>query len=324
MSISYHDTVKFLQGMIDSAPSPFARPEWFALLEARCAQPVVVAAGEDRAKSALVLENRNGHLHSLVNWYSFSWQPSLSNDPIALRRLAEGLKSKGHRVTMAPVPDEDGSATALEAAFRLEGWHVRREACDHNHVLPVGERSFADYWASRPGPMRTTLKRKAKKVDISILTQWYADSWQAYEAIYAKSWKPEEGDPALLREFAQQEADAGRMRLGIARHDGIPVAAQFWTVENGIAYIHKLAHLEEYKPLSAGTSLSAALFEHVIDTDGVSLIDFGTGNDAYKRDWMELDRPRYRIDCLDPRQPRAWPALAKRLIRALAPAARRG
>ena len=324
MSISYHDTVKFLQGMIDSAPSPFARPEWFALLETRCAQPVIIVAGEDRDKSALVLENRNGHLHSLVNWYSFSWQPSLSNDPITLRRLAEVLKGKGHRVTMAPVPDEDGSATALEAAFRAAGWHVRREACDHNHVLPVGERSFADYWASRPGPMRTTLKRKAKKVDISILTQWYADSWQAYEAIYAKSWKPEEGDPALLREFAQQEADAGRMRLGIARHDGIPVAAQFWTVENGIAYIHKLAHLEEYKPLSAGTSLSAALFEHVIDKDGVSLIDFGTGNDAYKRDWMELDRPRYRIDCLDPRQPRAWPALAKRLIRALAPAARRG
>lgn len=310
--------------MIDSAPSPFARPEWFALLEARCALPFVILADEDRNKSALVLENRNGHLHSLVNWYSFSWQPSLSNDPIALRRIAKGLRGKGHRVTMAPVPDEDGSAAALEAAFRAAGWHVRREACDHNHVLPVGGRSFADYWASRPGPMRTTLKRKAKKVDISILTQWDADSWQAYEAIYAKSWKPEEGDPALLREFAQQEADARHMRLGIAQHDGIPVAVQFWTVENGIAYIHKLAHLEEYKPLSAGTSLSAALFEHVIDTDGVSLIDFGTGNDAYKRDWMELDRPRYRIDCLDPRQPRAWPALAKRLIRTLAPAARRG
>lgn len=324
MSISYHDTVKFLQGMIDSAPSPFARREWFALLESRCALPVVILAGDDRAKSALVLENRNGHLHALVNWYSFSWQPSFSNDPTALLRIAQGLKSNGYRVTMAPVPDEDDSATALESAFRAAGWHVRRERCDHNHVLPVGGRSFADYWASRPGPMRTTLKRKAKKVEITILTQWDAQSWAEYEEVYADSWKPEEGDPALLREFAQQEANAGRMRLGIARHDGAAVAAQFWTVENGIAYIHKLAHLEAHKPLSAGTSLSAALFEHVIDTDGVGLIDFGTGNDAYKRDWMEMDRPRYRIDCLDPRQPRAWPALAKRLIRALAPAARRG
>ena len=50
----------------------------------------------------------------------------------------------------------------------------------------------------------------------------------------------------------------------------------------------------------------------MIDHDRVELVDFGTGNDPYKRDWMELDRPRYRIDCLDPSQPRAWPALLKR------------
>ena len=95
---------------------------------------------------------------------------------------------------------------------------------------------------------------------------------------------------------------------------GAVVAAQFWTVEHGTAWIHKLAHLESAKPLSAGTTLSAALFEHVIDRDKVELIDFGTGNDPYKADWMELDRPRYRIDCLDPAQPRAWPALAKRAL----------
>ena len=54
--------------------------------------------------------------------------------------------------------------------------------------------------------------------------------------------------------------------------------------------------------------------ERVIDGDKVDLIDFGTGNDPYKADWMEMDRPRYRIDCLDPKQPRAWPALAKRAL----------
>ena len=29
------------------------------------------------------------------------------------------------------------------------------------------------------------------------------------------------------------------------------------------------------------------MFRHVIDVDGISRIDFGTGNDGYKRDWME-------------------------------------
>lgn len=324
MSISYHDTVKFLQGMIDNPPSPFARPEWYALVAERAEQPLVVTCEQNSGRTALVLQNNSGHLQSLVNWYSFTWQPGLSNDEAALTAIARDLKSRGHRVTLWPVPDECGSATALEQAFRAAGWHVVREACDHNHVLPVGDRSFADYWASRPGPMRTTLKRKGKKVEVAILTGFDDAAWAAYEAIYADSWKPEEGDPALLREFAEQEGAAGRLRLGIAQHAGTPVAAQFWTVERGIAYIHKLAHLEEHKALSAGTTLSAALFEHVIDTDKVHLVDFGTGNDSYKRDWMEVDRPRFRIDCLDPRQPRAWPALAKRLIRALAPTATHG
>lgn len=189
--------------------------------------------------------------------------------------------------------------------------------CDHNHVLAVSGRSFAQYWAGRPGPMRTTLKRKGKKVTVTIETVFDPASWNAYEAIYAASWKPAEGDPALLRQFAQTEAAAGRMRLGIARtQEGEPVAAQFWTVEAGTAYIHKLAHLETAQTLSPGTTLSAALFEHVMDKDGVDLIDFGTGDDPYKRDWMEQDRPRYRMDCLNPAAPRAWLPLAKRLIRA--------
>ncbi len=56
-------------------------------------------------------------------------------------------------------------------------------------------------------------------------------------------------------------------------------------------------------PLSAGTTLTAALFAHVIDRDRVELVDFGTGDDPYKRDWMEQVRPRYRLACWSPRQP---------------------
>jgi CelD/BcsL family acetyltransferase involved in cellulose biosynthesis len=60
--------------------------------------------------------------------------------------------------------------------------------------------------------------------------------------------------------------------------------------------------------------LSAALFQHVIDWDRVTLVDFGTGDQSYKADWMEAVRPRYRIDCLNPATPRAWAPLAKRIL----------
>ncbi|WP_234030122.1 GNAT family N-acetyltransferase [Erythrobacter mangrovi] len=260
-------------------------------------------------------------LASLANWFSFTWRPLGREDEWVdelLVALATDLRTQASQIIMSPLPDEDGSATRLEHSFRKGGWIVFREHCDENHILPVEGRSFAEYWSYRPGKMRTTFKRKAKKVDVEIFTRFEEAAWSAYRSIYAESWKPEEERADLLEDFARAEGAAGRIRLGIARADGVPVAAQFWTVEGDTAYIHKLAHIKAAKPLSAGTTLSAALFEHVIDTDKVDLVDFGTGSDAYKRDWMERNRPRYRLTCLDWRQPKAWFPLAKALARRLA------
>ena len=319
----YHDSVNVVQALSAQgqiAPSPFDRAEWYALLAANGIAPLIAVAEADGVTAALALTVSDGRITPLRNWYAFTWRPMVPEGKAGdklLEALARGLKSRGFRVTLEPVPGEDGSATRLARAFRSAGWQVAVEPCDINHVLPVKDRSFAEYWDSRPGPLRTTLKRRGKKVSTDVLTRFDPAVWAAYEQIYTSSWKPEEGSPAMLRTFAEAEGEAGRLRLGLARHDGVPVAAQFWTVENGVAYIHKLAHLESHRHLSAGTTLSAALFAHVIDIDRVELVDFGTGDQSYKVDWMEAVRPRYRIDCLDPVQVRAWPPLAKRGLRAL-------
>ena len=314
IAVSYHETLTKLQGLDWPAQGPFDRLDWFALLD----DPLYALAESGRGRVLLPLQRERRQLASLANWFSFTWRP-LGDDPALLAALARDLRRQTHRVELAPLPDEDGSATALEIAFRDAGWLVAREVCDENHVLPVAGRSFAEYWATRPGKMRTTLKRKARKVEITILTHFDEAAWAEYRAVYESSWKPQEERADLLEAFARAEGAAGRIRLGIARAAGEPVAAQFWTVENGTAYIHKLAHIEAAKPLSAGTTLSAALFEHAIDIDGVELVDFGTGSDGYKRDWMEANRPRYRLTCLDWRNPRAWLAIAKARFRHLAP-----
>jgi hypothetical protein len=319
----YHDRVNVLQalnGACGDAPAPFDRAEWYQLLADSGLVPLIAIASDAdaNASAALALTEERGHITPLRNWYSFTWRqlaPAGAAGDALLVAIARQLKTRGHRVTLEPVPDEDGSATRLAAAFRRAGWLVEVAPCDTNHILDVKGRSFAQYWESRPGQLRTTLKRKGKKVETRITTTFDPALWAEYERIYAASWKPAEGDPAMLRAFAQNEAAAGRMRMGLAYHQGTAIAAQFWTVEHGIAYIHKLAHLESHKHLSAGTTLSAALFQHAIDNDGVRLIDFGTGDQAYKADWMEATRARYRIDCLAPLAPRAWPALAKRGLR---------
>jgi hypothetical protein len=314
----YHDSVNVLQELTGTGtPAPFDRAEWFALLAGTGLEPLVAIASDAGETAALALTERDGRITPLRNWYSFTWRELAPAGPAGdrlLEAIARQLKSRGWRVTLEPVPGEDGSADRLARAFRAAGWRVAVEPCDINHVLAVRGRSFAEYWESRPGPLRTTLKRKAKKVEVEVLTRFDPQVWADYEAIYAASWKPAEDQPAMLRAFAQSEGEAGRLRMGIARAEGVAIAAQCWTVENGIAYIHKLAHLESHKPLSAGTTLTAALFRHVIDTDRVALVDFGTGDQSYKADWMEEVRPRFRIDCLDPAAPRAWAPLAKRLL----------
>ncbi|MCZ8136534.1 MAG: GNAT family N-acetyltransferase [Porphyrobacter sp.] len=317
----YHDSVNVLQALTAPAASaPFDRAEWYALLAETGLTPLIAIASDADNAAALALTEDGGRITPLRNWYSFTWRqlaPAGAAGDRLLEAIARQLKTRGHRVTLEPVPGEDGSAERLARAFRAAGWRVAVEACDTNHILEVGGRSFAEYWESRPGQLRTTLKRKAKKVETQVLTRFDADVWADYEAIYAASWKPAEDQPAMLRAFAQSEGAAGRLRLGVARAEGLAVAAQCWTVENGVAYIHKLAHLESHKPLSAGTTLSAALFQHVIDIDKVDLVDFGTGDQSYKADWMEAVRPRFRIDCLDMGQPAAWAPLAKRMLRRL-------
>ncbi|MEM9501890.1 MAG: GNAT family N-acetyltransferase [Pseudomonadota bacterium] len=320
----YHNSVNVLrelceqvgsaQGNFNHAPSPFDRAEWYSLLAETGLTPLIVIASDKDASAALALTEDNGRITPLRNWYSFTWRqlaPEGKHGNRLLSEIARQLKSRGHRVTLEPVPGEDGSAARLANAFREAGWRVEVTQCDLNHVLEVRGRSFADYWADRPGPLRTTLKRKAKRVEVRLSKTFDPRAWDHYERIYADSWKPEEDFPRMLRDFAEAEAEAGRLRFGLAYYEGEPVAAQCWTVENSIAYIHKLAYLKDMRKLSAGTTLSAALFEHVIDKDCVDLIDFGSGDQPYKSDWMDQTRIRYRIDCLNMTKPRAWVSLAK-------------
>lgn len=334
MTVEYHDDLNEVQGdpvlaaliHAPEAKAPFDRADWWRGLAEECRiKPLLAVARDGNHAAILPLRREQDGLHELANWYSFRVAPVVTpgaDTPALLSTLARDIAGQADRITLAKLSEED--AAILADAFRSAGWFAVMTPCDTNHILRVGGRSYAEYLAGRPGQVRTTLKRKAKKVEVQVFDTYDAAAWDAYEAIYARSWKPEEGSPTFLRRFAQEEGAAGRLRFALARAAGQPVAAQFWSVEAGTAFIHKLAHVEEAKPLSPGTTLSAALFERVIDHDKVDLVDFGTGNDGYKRDWMEEVRTRYRLDLLRPMQPRNWPLIAKAGLRRLAAAAGRG
>lgn len=329
----YHDNFLSAQGAAqgeldrDSQKCLFNRLEWIEPLH-RLALPdqspllLRAQASEASAWMPLMREGR-GHYVALANWYNFSWRPIFGSTYDAatrhalLRQFADVAKKQSRRITLAPVPDEDKAASEIVAAFAACGWVAQLSQCDENHYLNLNGRSFDAYWEGRCGRLKNTVKRKSKKGVVSIrIDQQFTDAaWADYELVYAKSWKPHEGSPEFLKNIAHQEATAGTLRLGFAYIDGQPVAAQFWTVENGIALVHKLAHDERYLSASPGTLLSAAMFQHVIDLDKVTQIDFGTGRDAYKRQWMEEVRPRYRIDLLWPNHIANLPIIARRRLR---------
>lgn len=328
-AISYHDTVGKLQAPDFAPRGPFDTLEWYALLEKHGARPVLAEVRKGATRLVFPLresEDREG-MTSLRHPFAFVWQPlALSGEAsdAALVSTARALRGRTHRIVLDALPGEDATGERLAAAFRKAGWIVRLEQSDQNHVLETGGRSFAEYWASRPGPLRTTVKRKAKKVEIAIVEHFDAATWAEYRRIYDLSWKTRETDIALLQDFAQQESAAGRLRLGIARHGDAAVAAQLWSVQHGTAYIYKLAHDEAFRHLSAGTTLTAALFKHVIERDKVALIDFGTGDDAYKRDWMERVRVRHALTCVDPQQWRGLRFLMRKTAARLARPRRQG
>lgn len=304
--------------------TPFDQPAWFDLLTAHgfAGKGRFDARGNAGAATAwLPLRiDKPDHLFGLANWYSFAIRPLYTgprDHDASLTDLFRRLRPRAARLSLFPVRDDERQT--IVAGLRAAGWWIDATRAGDRHWLDLSGMDHDNWWASRPGALRSTVQRKAKKaiVDIALLTRFDPESWIAYEQIYAASWKPEEGHPALLRAFAEAESARGTFRMGLARIDGAPVAAQFWTVEDGTAFIHKLAHVEDSLKASPGTLLSAALFRHAIEVDGVKRIDFGTGNDAYKRDWMNRHEPLWRIEAFNPTRLAAWGPASKAFARSL-------
>lgn len=309
VNIDFYDDLEAVAGAADGAldrgaePSLYHRLSWFRLLAAHCppAGRLLVARARSEGRSAwlfLALEGKRAA--AFAAWYSLRVGISGDRQSDVMTALAKALRDRGlASVDLSPLEDPE----PLRAAFDTAGWVTRLDPKTGNWRIATEGMSFADYWTSRPGQLRSTFKRRAKAaaLDIVIHDRFDAAAWADYEAVYRVSWKPEEGSFGFLRALAEQEGAGGRLRLGLAYQEGAPIAAQLWTIENGEATIHKLAYAESAKTLSPGTILGQAMFRRAIDTDHVRVIDYGTGDDAYKADWMDERRQLWRLRAYNPR-----------------------
>ncbi|WP_416306689.1 GNAT family N-acetyltransferase [Neptunicella sp. SCSIO 80796] len=187
--------------------------------------------------------------------------------------------------------------------------------------------SVEHYWSLRPSRLRNTLKRKRDKLardsryrielvepkSKAELKQYLID----YHHVYFDSWKRVEPVPAFIDAIAFYSWQLNELRLGLLYHGNNPVAAQIWFVNGDTAYIYKLAHRKSYTEQSVGTVLTAAMFEHVIEQDKVTCVDFLTGDDNYKKDWMKKSRPLYGIQLCNTRTLAGWVDIIRNQISGL-------
>jgi CelD/BcsL family acetyltransferase involved in cellulose biosynthesis len=287
----------------------------------------------------LPLIQEPGRLTSLSNFYTPLYAPVLLHDDSAspawptdslpARGLAAITHFLRHNTPGAPRPaviqlqplDTTGAFyPAMRHALITAGYAVDSYFCSGNWYLPCGGLRFADYFSGRPSALQNTVHRARKKIERA--GTWKTDiharpgaaldeAVTAFETIYQRSWKPTEAFPGFVRRLCVLAAQNGKLRLGVLSLDGVAIASQIWLVDQGKAAIFKLAYDPDAARYSPGSLLTAALMEHVLEHDAVDEIDYLSGDDPYKQDWMSQRRERHGLVAFDLALPRGIFAAAR-------------
>ena len=316
--------------LLDGAPFQSGAGWWRAVaataIAGRCrpAFPVVQRDGRPVLLMPL-LHAPGGRLGALVTPYTCLYQP-VAASPAELAPAAEALARHIGPVLRIDAIDPawEGWADVLRG-FRRAGYRAAPFASFGNWHEPLGGRRWDGYLADRPGALRETIRRRLRRAERDPeLTFGVAGPGEAaaylaeYEQVHAQSWKQPEPFPAFASAFVAEAASAGVLRMAVLRRDGNPLAAQYWAVEGGVATVLKLAHVEAARTDSPGTVLTAWMIRRLIEDEGVSVLDFGRGDDPYKTQWATRRRQRSGLIVADPRHPRGAAALLRQAASRLA------
>lgn len=274
----------------------------------------------------LITQGWTKQIKSLSNFYTSLYSPLLAGVEARNqlhRLLAESVKDfKGANVIrFAPMDAESHEFKSLLEGIRALGWIPFRYFCFHNWYLKNPD-NWNDYLQGRSRNLRDSIKRRRKQFAasggiIEIISGMSDDidtAIASFHEVYRASWKVPEPYPDFIPALIHHLARSGLLRLGIARLDGKPIAAQLWIVTGKTASIYKVAYHEDFASYSPGTVLTSYLLEHAIENDHVEEVDFLIGDDEYKKKWMSDRRERWGIVAYNPRSPRGIALLIIELL----------
>jgi hypothetical protein len=282
--------------------------------------------GQPAVLTPLLLGPGGASLQGLTTPYTCVFRPlaAADADPATLRAAGTALARHCRRWASVRIDaldaDWPGLAPWLDG-IGAGGLAVQRFEHFGNWHEPVAGLAWPDYLAGRPGALRETLRRRLRdagrdrRLGFEIVrTPAELDRGiAAYEAAYARSWKEPEPFPRFNPALMRRTAAAGSLRLGILRRDDAVLAVQFWVVADGTAWLLKLAHDEEARAISPGTVLTAWMIRALLEADAPRELDFGRGDDPYKRLWTSRRRQRIGVLLLNPWRPAGLAAIGRQL-----------
>ncbi|WP_051311035.1 GNAT family N-acetyltransferase [Zooshikella ganghwensis] len=239
-------------------------------------------------------------LRSMTNFYSLAYGVVVLQSHCAQQAISSLVEyitqeqPRWQKVELLLTQDHDLETTGFVTALKAKQFSVNAFFQYENWFLKLNGEDFTSYYQSLSSKLRNTIKRKEKKLakehsyDIKLIKGGEAleQGIAGFVTVYNQSWKKPEPYPDFMPSFIRLCADLGILRLGVLTIGQQPVAAQLWITFQSTSIIYKLAYDENYKVYSVGSILSHFMFKHSIDEDKVTLIDYGIGSEAYKRDWM--------------------------------------
>ena len=290
----------------------FNLPEWYDIVARHGLEPGWTPRlyGSDEAVliASVAKAEHGGEIRGCGNMYTID-HSVLAGSASGVRQLfmeIAGEKPAPHGVLLPGLDPNDWRFANALAGLKQAGFLARPYFCWGTWYETTSGRDFGAYVAARPSALRNTWRRKLATLEKSHAIEFRISGdverfLLDYEDVYQRSWKSPEPFPGFLPALMRMAARKGALRFGVLEAGGKPVAAQFWIVWKGRAIIYKLAYDENWSAFSPGTVLTFHMIGHVLEHDRPDEINFGRGDDKYKKLWMSERRERWGIEAANPR-----------------------
>ncbi|THB75096.1 MAG: GNAT family N-acetyltransferase [Gammaproteobacteria bacterium] len=275
------------------------------------ASPIIICAEENNSTVILPLQiyykNEKKHLGALTTIYSHNFSPIIisnnsSNSELISHCIGYAIKNYlPEIIDIEPINPKGVLITPLikgikhhmvtDTYFRFGNW------------LHTDISSFDEYKNNLQTQLKNTINRRQKKLDKSHVWELkvytkieeIAPAYQEFKYLYQLRWKKEEGNREFFDAIIMDLAEKGQLRLGILYIDNRPAAAQIWFNIGQRSSIFKLAFDESYKEFSPGTLLTYKMADYSINQDQATILDFLSGDDYYKKQWMSQRDEKWGI-----------------------------